>query len=124
MSESGSTSQEDADNYSPVTGDGCYIYVIREKYTDYYKVGKTVNPSKRLGDLQTGNPRELIFKRIKKVEDKKWEKYVQDNLKDYSVTQGGGTEWFKIPMIHKKIIYDVLDEVPSANLSEYSVGEE
>lgn len=123
MSESESTSQEDAD-YSPVTGNECYIYVIREKDTDYYKVGYTVNPSKRLGDLRTGNPRELIFKRIKKVDDKKWEKYVQNKLKDYSVTQGGGTEWFQIPIQYKHIIYDVLNEVPYANLSEHSVGEE
>lgn len=123
MSESGTTSHEDPDNYPPVTGDECYIYVIRERDTNYYKVGRTINPSRRLAGLQTGNPHQLIFKRIKKVDDQEWEKYVQDQLERYRI-QGGGTEWFQIPIQDKHIIYNVLYYVPGAILSEDSVGEE
>ena len=36
-----------------------YVYLIWENGTNYFKVGRTGTPSKRLSDLQTGNPRRL-----------------------------------------------------------------
>ncbi len=42
-----------------------YIYVLKEtinnQRTGLFKVGRSVDPSDRLSDLQTGNPRKLSF---------------------------------------------------------------
>ncbi len=54
-----------------------YIYVLREfeqahnRFTNYYKVGLSVNPIRRRKNLQTGNPRRLQFAcRIYRVRDR------------------------------------------------------
>ncbi len=36
-----------------------YIYLIRDEFTGYVKIGIGVNPNIRLKQLQTGNPNEL-----------------------------------------------------------------
>ena len=39
-----------------------YIYVLREGAgTGFYKIGRSNNPERRRGELQTGNPRRLHF---------------------------------------------------------------
>ena len=41
---------------------GEYIYVLREGTgTGYYKIGRSDDPERRRGELQTGNPRRLHF---------------------------------------------------------------
>ena len=77
-----------------------YIYVIQElvngRATGFYKVGRTGNPNKRLADLQTGNVRPLDFTRRVIVTDVyRAEAAAHKALATYSVTYGGGTEWFR-----------------------------
>ena len=76
-----------------------YVYLIKEDNQDStapkrFKVGKTVNPDKRLSDLQTGNPQKLDM-RPEEVEDMNaCEKELLNALKNYKCKLGGGTEWF------------------------------
>lgn len=116
------SSQEDADDYPPIErAAGCYIYIICEKDTNFYKVGRTINPSRRIRDLNIGNHRELIYKRIRHVSETYWEKHLQNRMVEYRVENGGGTEWFNIPKQHKQRIYEMFETLPS--LTEYSIGE-
>lgn len=38
-----------------------FIYLIKSKDSQLYKIGISTNPHKRLRELQTGNPEELIL---------------------------------------------------------------
>lgn len=38
-----------------------YLYLIRETGTDFIKVGRSVDPVRRLSDLQIGTPHELVL---------------------------------------------------------------
>lgn len=76
-----------------------YVYLIEEVNQDgrapkNFKVGQTVNPSKRFSDLQTGNPRKLnprpeVVKNMDACENE-----LLSALSYYRCTLGGGTEWF------------------------------
>ena len=76
-----------------------YVYLIEEVNQDVrapkrFKVGKTVNPDKRLSDLQTGNPQKLDM-RFDEVKDMNaCEKELLNALQNYKCKLGGGTEWF------------------------------
>ena len=91
-----------------------YVYVIvewttdKQSHTGLYKVGKTVNPNKRISDLQTGNARELGFIRATKVKDiTAAEQAAHTALATYRVNYGGGTEWFKTNDLNKFVtIFD------------------
>ena len=76
-----------------------YVYLIRETNPladpQNFKVGQTVNPNKRISDLQTGNPRPLSFWRCVQVNNMDVsERAAQGALHNYRCTLGGGTEWF------------------------------
>jgi hypothetical protein len=84
-------------NYSKgvttVTNDAGYIYVITNPaWEGYYKIGLTVNLSKRLSTYQTASPlRNYSFLTTKKVSDMHLaEKRVLDELKKYYDVKG---EW-------------------------------
>ena len=79
-------------NKQPVANGG-YIYVITNKAWDgYYKIGQTVNLSKRLSTYQTSSPlRDYSFLTTKKVKDmNKAEKFLLEELKRYYDVKG---EW-------------------------------
>ncbi len=48
-------------NYGRVRNRPGYIYVLKEQQTNYYKIGLSVTPFRRRRNLQTGNPRRLLF---------------------------------------------------------------
>lgn len=126
MAESGSTSEltsEDLSDYEKLRY-GYYIYIIRERDTDFYKVGFTKDPQQRKTALQCGNPRKLIFKRVKRVENARDEKALHRALKaaGFESSGGGGTEWFKVPKAKKIILYDLFNKIPNASLTEYQIG--
>ena len=80
---------EDVDGAGPG-----YIYLAYVE-PNYFKVGQSRNPQKRLSDLQTGNPQPLQCLRCVPVTNMDAsERAVQRALAQYHCTLGGGTEWF------------------------------
>ena len=75
-----------------------YVYLITESTTKYFKVGQSGDPEKRLGELQTGNPRDLKLHFKKQVTDMaKAEDQLLQKLREKNSgfkPCGGGTEWF------------------------------
>ena len=73
-----------------------YVYFITEHgNTGYFKVGQTINPSKRRINLQTGNPRMLnmdlhVVSDMDAVEGRLLEAMAERYPKT-----SGGKEWFK-----------------------------
>ena len=80
--------------------------------TGFYKVGRTVDPNKRLSDLQTGNVRPLDFTRTVEVTDvSRAEAAAHNALATYSVTTyGGGTEWFRANGQQERPFYRSFDQ--------------
>ena len=78
-----------------------YVYCIAEcergYRTGYFKVGTTSDPRKRLGDLQTGNVRQLQFWGKPRLVRQRLtiERKAHEALSNYAVYLNGGTEWFK-----------------------------
>lgn len=68
------------------------VYLIKQKASDFYKVGFTSKPvPKRLAELQTGNPHELILVSWWNVTDaRRVEKHIHEFLSAYHVRG----EWF------------------------------
>lgn len=69
-----------------------YVYGITEDGAgEFIKIGYSVNPQKRVAELQTGNPRKLVLLGYKKgtESDEKslHQKYIKDNVLQ---------EWFKV----------------------------
>ena len=65
------------------------LYLIQSSNTGMIKIGRSKTPSKRLKQLQTGNPNKL--KLVASFKDQGWmEKNLHERLKDYR--QEG--EWF------------------------------
>jgi hypothetical protein len=68
-----------------------FIYLIREKTTKFGKIGYSVNPEKRIAEIQTGNPRQLEL--VGKVKGKPADelamhaKYIKQNVLQ---------EWFRV----------------------------
>ena len=82
-----------------------HVYMIQESTgtgkipTDYYKIGSTNDPQKRISDLRTGNPRNLNYIAQYYVKDKiAAERNAQEKLKNYLVQDNpeGGKEWYKV----------------------------
>jgi len=95
------------------------IYLIRVEDTDYYKVGHPQNPHSRISDLQTGNPRKLIYLCSVQENESTDEKKVHQHLADYRVELGGGTEWFKIPEGEMEVVYETIRDINSAEFERY-----
>lgn len=77
-----------------------HVYIIaekdgRNKYTGYYKIGKTKqDPSERLRELQTGNPRKLEYFRHVEVSDIDAAERAAHTAVTRKRYEGGGTEWY------------------------------
>ena len=85
-----------------------FIYLIKEEPNDVegqanfinFKVGRTVNPEKRLTDLNTGNARQLLMYRPRHVTDaveREREIHTALQQNNYGNQLGGGTEWYNVP---------------------------
>ena len=76
----------------PASSEG-YVYYITDDMNNF-KVGRSVDPYRRLRDLQTGNPNELKII-TKKVSDMaECEKRLLEKMEKRFESTGGGTEWF------------------------------
>jgi len=82
--------------------EGEYIYVIQAEDSDLIKIGRSKQPTNRVGSLQTGCPYELRIRLIWQVEDMKTaELLVHKAMKPFNV-QGQkpelrAREWFFMP---------------------------
>ena len=104
---------------------GCYIYVIHEIGSAFYKIGITKNPEKRLAALQLGNSRRLIFKRIVYVEDVTTAKRCLHQLMFYRASKDGCNDWLFIPRLETHILYGIIDtEVVGLRLEGSIIEEE
>ena len=85
------------------------IYVIRETETSYFKIGYTSKePSKRLGELQTGNPRQLKLVRYIEIEKAyQVEQLLHNVLGKWHVKR----EWFNIPPQDESAVFTLFDAV-------------
>ena len=75
-----------------------YVYLIEEDNlgagATNFKIGKTVDPNKRISDLQTGNPRRLNMRYWSVKDHTDCENRLKYALRNYRSTLGGGTEWY------------------------------
>jgi hypothetical protein len=72
-----------------------YVYFMTESgNNNYFKVGKTVNPNTRRGNLQTGNPRKLKMEAFKVARMGAAEKRVLKAMTAKYGKTNGGKEWF------------------------------
>ncbi|XP_038639296.1 uncharacterized protein LOC119956285 isoform X2 [Scyliorhinus canicula] len=95
------------------------VYLLREEGSDYYKVGHFKDYEIRISDLQTGNPRKLIYLCSTIMNDKDDEKKVREALKQYKVNLGAGIEWFKIP---EGDIEGACEAIRNINSEDYNVS--
>ena len=105
-----------------------YIYLLSEhtqsngQPTCYYKIGVSSKPNKRIADLQTGNPRPLMFhdepRRVSKVISA--ERLVHKAVGSYASGLGGGKEWFYVPREEWESFWNCYQKA----LSEYSENSE
>lgn len=108
-----------------------YIYIIEEKSAGHnglgtlYKVGGVEGDvdkvDTRRGNLQTGNPRQLIVKKTFKVTScKDAEKAAHVLQQKYGVNYGGGTEWYKAANFQKfwKDVEDAIRDYIDLSKSE------
>lgn len=54
------------DDLGPLNADETYVYFFQAEHGGPIKVGQSVDPSKRIGELQTGNPYKLVARRVVK----------------------------------------------------------
>lgn len=89
-----------------------YLYFIQSKETGHIKIGRSVNPEKRIKALQTGSHRQLRL--IASFQDMGWrEPELHEYLKKWRVSG----EWFDVecvgsipPDIYEKIPFGAFDE--------------
>ena len=84
---------DDTDGSASVPG---FVYLIHEKSRNFFKIGRAVDPDKRLADFQTAQPRKLEMK------SKAWvsnmaqaEACLKEVMKKHYSGTDGGTEWFR-----------------------------
>ena len=74
------------------------IYILQEKGTNYYKIGRSKNIESRIRSLQSGNKNEIVLVAKRECEDTNdainHEKRMHNVFSNYRVQQQGGTEWF------------------------------
>ena len=88
--------QDETDVGKSPRGKG-WVYMIAEIGTDLIKVGLSEDPSKRLKELQTGDPHQLIIEGQEWVHDmQKTETQLHHALRQYKSPLGGGTEWYSV----------------------------
>lgn len=129
----GNLTREKADIYEDeVFKDGAkngpgYVYLLSERTrrnggqpTNYYKIGVSSKPDKRLADLQTGNPRPLVFQGeptcVSRVISA--ERAVHKAVELYASSLGGGQEWFHVPERDWEKFWNSYQK----ELSEYTKG--
>jgi hypothetical protein len=70
------------------------VYIVKERGTEYYKIGFTSKSVPRVSGNQTGNPRKLILITMLDGDDR-LEAYLHRKFNHLRIDEGG-TEWFKL----------------------------
>lgn len=73
------------------TGSG-YVYLVRQNYTDYYKIGVSTNPKSRIQSLSTASPSGVTAISIVEVHD---HYSVEYELHQYYAHKRLNGEWFE-----------------------------
>jgi len=101
-----------------------YVYVLNEVGSPYFKIGKADNPAKRVSELQTGNPRELVIVWLMMFTsaDKalSTEKRLHRMFGDYRVRS---TEWFALSsdaLQRLEVLVDLNNEAAAATETHYA----
>jgi len=74
-----------------------YIYLLKSQENGYYKIGKSVNPDRRIKTLQTGNPEKIDLVLKVKVFDRFSAKIESALHSQYSYLNKNG-EWFNLSL--------------------------
>jgi hypothetical protein len=83
------------DTDGPASGPG-EVYLIAQSGSNFFKVGRSKNPDKRLSDLQTGQPQKLVMVEQKRVPNMlEVEQRLLTEMQANFDPAPGGTEWFK-----------------------------
>ena len=83
-----------------------YAYLVAEEGSGkYFKVGRTVDPVKRLKALQTGHPRKLIMKPVPVSDMAAAERDLLQTMREKFCKADGGTEWFIGDVTHAKKVF-------------------
>jgi hypothetical protein len=86
-----------ADLVGDASGPGYAYFIAEGGGTNYFKVGRTVNPEERLGNLQTGNPRRLDMNAQHVNNMLATEQQLKAAMAGRYPRGDGGTEWFLAP---------------------------
>jgi len=71
-----------------------YIYFIHLHETDLYKIGVSQKPYRRVRDIESSNPHEVLMLALKYYENAyEIETKMHESIKEYYVRH----EWFKLP---------------------------
>lgn len=71
-----------------------YIYIINQRGSHLYKVGRTKNTKRRIKQLQTGNPKELVYKKFFSYKGKEHINNVEKHLHKWLDKNKIKSEWF------------------------------
>ena len=76
-----------------------FLYILRNGNTQEYKIGITKDLNRRISELQTGCPHELVIIKIWQHYQRKfieqYERVLHRYYKQYRIRKNG--EWFKLP---------------------------
>jgi len=85
-----------------------YIYFIKLKDTEYYKIGYSGNPQRRIYDIASSNPHEIIVLEIKSsLFAYELEQELHVIMREKSVRG----EWYKFDELDVKMIYKFLNSI-------------
>lgn len=89
------------------------LYFIQSEETGHIKIGRSVNPKRRLRSLQTGNQRKLRL--IAYFEGMGWrEASIHDRLHDWRVKG----EWFHVDCVGS-IPDDLYEQIPFGSFDDW-----
>ena len=113
--------------FDAVQAEGCnkygvsgYVYILKEEYGNYYKIGSTTDYAKRVSKLQAGNPWKLEDVRLYVAADCLQAENLAYNsvTPTYSANLGGGTEWFHV--VGEDPLNDFLQRIHNAVLHPHN----
>lgn len=83
---------DDTDGPASIPG---FVYLVNEEGSNFFKIGRAVDPDKRLADLQTAQPRKLEMNAVPVSNMAQAEACLKEVMKKHYSGTTGGTEWFR-----------------------------
>lgn len=102
-----------------------YIYIINEKSSNIYKIGRTKNTKKRIRELQTGNSKKLVYKKFFNYKGKEPINTVEKTIHKWLFKYNINGEWFYLKpyKFYEKRIENFIQSLNKGNNLSYSVKE-